>query len=332
MRPANRTSKKRLVGLFFTIGLLLAAVLVWVFRQDISDWYRLRQYQPSTEVVGLAEQTTMNDKARRVFYTTHPRVTAKNEFNSNCRQGGASEYSIVLGCYISAGGLYGNMYLYNIDDQRLAGVEQVTAAHEMLHAAYDRLSSSEKTRIDRLLKQTYDQLPEGRIKETVAQYEANDPGAVPNELHSILGTELRNLPKELEDYYKRYFNNRLTIVAFSEQYEAEFTRREQQVAEYDARLAQMKADIQANQQTIEVRAGNLEEQRQQLDALEAAGNNAAYNARVDGYNEDVAAYNALVRQTRADIDEYNRLVEVRNNLALEVQELTKAIDSRPQTL
>jgi len=332
MHPQNHSSKRRLTSLIFFVGLLAALGLGWAFRQNISDWYRLRQYQPAADVVTLADQTTMNDKARRVFYTTHPAVTSKDEFNSHCRQGEASEYSIVLGCYISTGGLYGNMYLYDIDDQRLNGVEQVTAAHEMLHAAYDRLSSSEKQRVNHLLRATYEQLPEGRIKDTVAQYEANNPQSVPNELHSILGTELRQLPKELEDYYRRYFTNRLAIVGFSEQYEAEFTRRDDQVAAYDARLAQMKASIEAHEREIDSRSDRLQAQREQLNRYEAQGNAGAYNSLVDDYNQGVSNYNALVQQTRAEIDEYNNLVATRNNLALEVRQLTEAIDSRPQTL
>jgi len=274
----------------------------------------------------------MTDDGRRIFYTTHPDITDKQAFNANCRQGSTSEYSIILGCYVSNGGLYGDMYLYDIDDERLSGVVQVTAGHEMLHAAYDRLSTKERQRVDDLLLEAYNNLPDGRIKETIAQYEANDPASVPSELHSILGTEVRNLSPELEEYYARYFSNRLAVVEFSEQYEAEFTRRTNQVADYDARLSSLKAEIEANQREIDSLNADLVSERARLDSLEANGDNAGFNARVGSYNAQVAAYNALVAQTRAQIEAYNSLVEERNNLALEVEELTKAIDSRPETL
>lgn len=325
-------SNKRWFSLGFSLTLLLVLGLGWLFRQDVSDWYRLRQYDPPAEIVALADQTTMTDKARRVFYTTHPDITGKDEFNAHCRQGTISEYSIVLGCYINNGGLYGDMYLYDIDDVRLRGVVQVTAAHEMLHAEYDRLDSDDKERINALLLETYRQLPEGRVKDTIAQYEANDPSSVPSELHSILGTELTTLPPELEEYYAQYFTDRQAIVRYSEQYEAEFSRRQSQVAEYDARLSSLKASIEANQRTIDEQSASLSQQRATLDALESDGDAAGFNARVSSYNQQVANYNSLVQTTRSQIEEYNRLVEVRNDLALEVEELTKAIDSRPQTL
>ena len=35
-------------------------------------------------------------------------------------------------------------YIYNVNDERLNGLKEVTAAHEMLHAAYERLPESDK--------------------------------------------------------------------------------------------------------------------------------------------------------------------------------------------
>lgn len=331
MQPSHQSHKRR-------SGLISLAILIVIlggglfFREDISDWWRLRDYDPSAEVIALADETTMTESARRQFYITHPDITDRETFNTNCRQGNASEYSIVLGCYVSNGTLYGNIYLYDIDDPRLSGVVQVTAAHEMLHAAYDRLSSDERTRVDALLMQTYRDMPEGRIKQTIAQYEANDPSSVPSELHSILGTELASLPPELEDYYSRYFIDRQAVVRFSAQYEAEFERRQAQVAQYDAQLASAKATIEANQAEIDARLANLEQDKAELSALESSGNGATYNARVGAYNQSVVSYNALVSEARAQIEAYNTLVETRNELALEVEELTKAIDSRPESL
>jgi len=325
-------SHKRSYGLGFTAAILVVLGLGWFFRQDVSDWYRLRDYDPSAEIVALADQTTMTDKARNVFYTTHPTVTGQDEFNANCRQGNSSEYSIVLGCYVSNGGLYGNTYIYDIEDERLAGVTQVTAAHEMLHAEYDRLSTKDRDRVDGLLMETYQALPDGRVKETIAQYEAADPASVPNELHSILGTELAVLPPALENYYRQYFTDRQAVVRYSEQYEAEFTRRQDQVLGYDNQLTNLKATIEANQGDIDSQLASLNQQQATLNSLESSGDAAGFNARVATYNRQVASYNALVEQTRTQIEEYNRLVAERNDLALEVQELTKAIDSRPETL
>src|SRR5690606_3442881 len=108
---------------------------------------------------------------------------------------------IVLGCFVEGQGIY----LYNVSDERLDGVKEVTAAHEVLHAGYSRLSSRDKARINHLLDQAFQANNDERIKETVETYRKRDPSIVSNELHSILATEARELPSELEEHYRRYF-------------------------------------------------------------------------------------------------------------------------------
>src|SRR6185295_11567695 len=102
----------------------------------------------------------MTPDTRRLFYVYHPVLEDKQAFNSHCTD---SEKTIVLGCYISRTGIY----LYDVTDSRLNGVEQVTAAHETLHAAYERLSSSERKRVDGLTAQAFAQVTDQRIKDTI---------------------------------------------------------------------------------------------------------------------------------------------------------------------
>jgi hypothetical protein len=295
--------------------------LGFFFRQDIYDWARLYNYNPPKAVVELADNTTMNNKTRRLFYVYHPKIENKSEFNQDCN---IPEFSIILGCYIKNRGIY----LYKITDKRLDGVVEVTAAHETLHATYDRLSDTERAEVDSMLDNAYHKLDNRRIRDTIKQYEKNDPSSVHNELHSILGTEVRNLPTELENYYKKYFSDRQKIVEYSERYEAEFSSRQLRVAEYDIQLTRLKRQIDADQARLASMAQQLTEDRAELESLRS--NPSAYNARVDDFNADVSSYNALVSDTKRLIDDYNALVKKRNNLAVEVQGLVKAIDSTPE--
>ena len=71
----------------------------------------------------------------------------------------------MLGCYHSN---QDGIFLYNVQDARLAGVQQVTAAHEMLHAAYDRLSTKDKNYVDGLLMDYLQERPQDqRIIDTM---------------------------------------------------------------------------------------------------------------------------------------------------------------------
>lgn len=304
-------------------ALLLA--VVWTQRYDIHDWWQLRGYVPPVGIAQLAEDTAMTDYGRKLFYVNHPELNDKTSFNQNCT---ISEASIVLGCYVTGEGIY----LYDVSDPRLIGVHQVTAAHEMLHAAYDRLGVGERVRVDALTAGVLATITDERLIATIEAYRARDPSIVPNELHSILPTELETLPQELEDYYKQYFSDRLAAVNYSKLYEAAFRERRDKVASYDAQLASVKQDIDAKEVSLDSLSGRISADRQELDSLLAQRRYEEYNAKVPGFNQRVRSYNSLVNQVRSLIETYNRLVVERNAIVLEENELIKAIDSRPETI
>lgn len=313
---------KRLFKVGFYALLITLPLVVWLNRFTIHDWVRLQNYTPSAEIAALTDSTTMTPPAKRVFYANHPRIENKDQLRVDCQQ---NEFTIVLGCYVSGQGIY----LFNVDDPRLSGIEEVTAAHEMLHASYDRLSAKEKARINELLEQTFATVENQRIRSTIEQYRQKDPSVVPNELHSILGTEYRYLSPELEEHYAQYFEDRLTVVAFSEKYENEFTSRQVQVHEYDSQLEAFKAQIETNNNRLANMGENIRVQREQLNAL-LQQDPAAYNAAVPGFNRLVNAYNSLADETQRIIDQHNEAVSLRNAVALEINSLSQAIDTRPQ--
>jgi len=323
---SSRKSRRLLLWLTMIFLWVLLALLVWQ-RQAIADWWRLRDYAPPAEIVQLADDTTMNEYGRKLFYVYNPRIEPASEFNQHCK-GGGQEFTIVLGCYVSRTGIY----LFAIDDDRLTGIEQVTAAHEMLHVAYERLSSKERQRIDTLTKQAYAQITNERIRKNVEQYRSANPAVVPNELHSILGTEAADLPEELEVYYQRYFTDRQAIVAYAQRYEDEFTRREQAALDYSKQLSELRTQIDNNTNTLKVQAARLQQEYEAIEASRGSSNFAELNARARAYNASVADYNQLAETTKSQIEQYNGVVEKYNAVVLEQRELYRAIDSSPEPI
>jgi hypothetical protein len=306
------------------VVLLAANLLAIAQRQAIGDWFRLRDYQPSANVIALANDSAMTDKAKHYFYINHPLLEGKQAFNDHCAD--RDEQTAVLGCY------HGNrlgIFVYAVEDPRLRGVQQVTAAHEMLHQAYDRLSDRERTRIDGLLTDFYARgLNEQDVKDKIDTYKRQQNVVLANEMHSIFGTEVRDLPEELETYYARYFTDRLKVVTYSEAYQGEFSRRKQLVAEYDQQLESLKGRITQNKADLETRLQALKSEEAEINQDIAQRNNEEYQADVRSYNRNVEAYNAKINATRALIDQYNTLVAKRNDIAVEEQQLQKALDSR----
>lgn len=312
---------KRIWSFVATLLIILIAAGVWLNQNALFDMWRLRGYTPPAEVVALADETTMTDSARRLFYVYRPALQDKSTFNTSCTN---SEQTIVLGCYVQHQGIY----LYNVSDPRLDGVIEVTAAHEMLHAAYDRLSEKERKRIDGLTSQVEKTLTDERLKSTIEGYRSKDPSVVPNEMHSIFATELADLPTDLETYYARYFTNRRAIVQLADQYKQAFTERENQVKSIDEQLKSLKTQIDSLNASLESQQASLKTSYDDLQQKRRGNDIDAYNAAVPAYNQAVVAYNANVNKQKQLVSQYNSLVEQRNDLATEENELIKALDSR----
>jgi hypothetical protein len=307
-----------------SLAVLSASIYGILHKQQIFDFIALRNYQAPERISELATETTMTDGMRKVFYINHPRLDTREEFRNDCP---STEQSIVLGCYVERKGIF----LHDVKEERLSGVVQVTAAHEALHAQYDRLSKQEQKHIDELTAANFANLSDSRIKQTIEQYRAKDPSVVPNELHSILGTEVRNLSPELEDYYKRYFDDRGQIVAFSEKYEQTFVELANQAAQYDKQLNNLKETIDSNKVEIEGQSNEIETQKARLDSLINSDRTEEYNAAVPQYNSLVNSYNASIAKTKELINQYNAIVEKRNSIATAEQELIQAINSNIET-
>jgi phage shock protein A len=324
-----RGVKRYVVGLAL-LALLALPFLIYFNAQALTDWWQLRGYTPPLAVSSLASQDTMTAYGRHIFYVNHPDLESDaSTFRKDCN---ISEQAIVLGCYHSD---QDGIFIYNVTDSRLNGVEQVTAAHEMLHGAYDRLSNKDKNYVDGLLQSFYqNNLHDQRVIDEINEYKVTEPNDVVNEMHSVFGTEVADLPAPLEAYYQRYFTNRSTITNFASAYQSEFTDRENQIKADDAKLETMKSQIDAEEQSLSDQQAKISSDRARLNSLRASGRVAEYNSGVDSFNQEIDSYNSGVAAVRADINSYNQLVDERNAIAGELASLDKALDTRqaPQTI
>ena len=300
---------------------------VFTNRDRLTDWWRLRGYTPSATVVSLADQTTMTPYARHMFYINRPQTFSSiPAFRQNCPE---NQDTIVLGCYHSG---ENGIYLYQVPDASLAGVEQVTAAHEMLHAAYGRLSASDRATLDGQLEAYYAHgLTDTQVKAQIKVYQANEPTAMHDEMDSLFGTEIAQLPAPLETYYARYFSDRTKVVAYDQQYQGQFTARQATIAADDARLAADKTIIDSEETSLKAQLAQITADRTRINSYAAGNDTERYNAAVPGFNDEVSAYNADITKLRADSDAYNQLVTERNQIARQLATLDKALDTRTAT-
>jgi hypothetical protein len=303
-------------------ALIVALIIIGIrLSQDVEDGIKLLGYQPSPAVARLATTTTMTDTARRLFYVNKPTIETKKLGLNRCSR---NEQTIVLGCYVSNQGIF----LKSVTDPNLQGVMEVTAAHEMLHVAYDRMSLVEQKQIDSKLQAVLDKLQNPRIIKLIQMYEKNDPRSVNSELHSIFGTELRHLTPELEQYYQNYFTNRLTVVALSERYEGVFTALKDKAKNLSEELTTRKAELERLSEQVKLESQAITSQKGQIQTVISNSPLTDNSFIVADFNNRVNSYNQLVSQLKQQTDIYNQMITEFNSLVIEQKSLLQSLDKK----
>lgn len=311
----------------FAIFVLLGCGALWLFfhRQYAIDQIVVWQYHPTSEVASIASRAQLSSHGKFIFYAAQPSVEDATSFNKDCTS--VEQSTAILGCYA-----HEQIYVYNVTDSRLDGIKETTAAHEMLHAAYERLSAGERQHVNGLLEAEYAKLKDDKdFSARMAIYARTEPGERDNELHSIIGTEVHTISPALETYYAQYFTNRQALVDLHDDYSALFT---QLSAKKDALAKQLTA-LQA-QISTETDQYNNAVARLNAD-IEAFNNKAASNGfKSQGeFDTERAALlnriNALDDQRAAvnnDIATYQDLYTQYQAVVGQSETLNRSIDSK----
>src|SRR5690554_1282125 len=151
--------------------------------QPIIDQVTVWQYEPTPAVQEHVERLGLTDHGRFLYYASKPSIESSTAFADNCPAHEGEGGFGILGCYRPANK---TIFLYDVTDERLNGTEEITAAHEMLHAAWDRLGADERANLGGLLEVEYEKLSNNTaFSERMAIYARIEPGEHANELHSI---------------------------------------------------------------------------------------------------------------------------------------------------
>lgn len=327
-RPRARRSRRRRAG---PVRAIIAMAVVLVIpvpvagvafavtnSRAISDWITATNYSPTPAMAELVSSSGMNDAGTRLFYASTPELNAADAFNAAC---GIRPEQYLLGCYTGV-----KIHLYDIVEARLSGIREVTAAHEMLHAGYDRLDAATKARVDVLLEQAYTEHGDDpELASRMAAYEVSQPGTRLTELHSIIGTEFGTLDPELESYYARYFTDRSKVVALHAAYAAVF-------AEIEAKSTALSNQLLALADGIDSGISTYNADITQLNSDIRAFNdrNAAF-----GYSDNEAGFDrdkARLAATAAELDARLAAINAQQAQLADLRTQLQAIDADAQAL
>ncbi len=296
-------------------------------QQFIRDKINAAAYTPSSEIKEIVSRSTMTGDGELFFYASQPEIRQANKFNEAC---GDHEITVsVLGCY---DGL--NIYIYDVTREELDGIKEVTAAHEMLHAAFDRISNSEKEKISPLLEDVAAQRAsiDNGFKERMDYYIQKDASQQLNELHSIIGTEVDNLPAELEKYYSRYFQDRQKVVDLYKKYNQVFDEARKKSERIEAHLKDLNTSIEARSDAYSKQIVQMNYRFEELQRIADEGQVSAgeFYAMRDDYNSRVNTLRAEQQAINDMINQYNQLVEEYNQLGANVKSLQDSMNSNIQ--
>ena len=232
---------------WFGIAVLCFAVYIILQQTWIFDWYKGLSYAPSAEVAQIEDDLELTTTGRRIFAATHPVVEGSSEFNEHCKSHDA-EVSL-LGCYTD-----GQIYIYEVTLEELGSAKTVTAAHELLHANWERMGTREREEVSGWLQQLYDDKREWFDEELEIYAEEN----YLEEIYARAGTKLADLPGELETHYAKIFQNRAQIVRFYDEYEAPFLTLQTELADLAQTIKTTNAEIDAERTTYQRSLKQLE--------------------------------------------------------------------------
>jgi chromosome segregation ATPase len=303
----------------------------------------------------------MTALAKRTFYRQKPQIKPQKEFFQHCK---VPDQTIMLGCYVRRG-TNSNIVIQQVTDERMNGMMEVTAAHEMLHAAYDRFTQIKKDELSPHLVEAAKRVKDKRLLSVLKDYKAKDLDLYYNELHSHLGTELTDLgsPK-LDKHYKRYFNDRRQVLALAQQsvssikaiddktdsLKPQIEALEKELKVMETQLNQSEADLKGSRQNLESLEANLNSTKQTAESAiqQGAGNvqqliaqfeqqKSEFNRTVDIHNDNVqrqkdnvANFNDRFKLYEAKIDEYNKAAKEGRAILEPLKGRKMATDSETQ--
>jgi len=246
--PRRQPRKRRVVGPIIST-LVVTALLAgggWAYLhpQPIIDQVTVWQFEPSAAVIAHADRLQLTERGRFLYYASQPVVSSREAFAAECPTRADEANYGILGCYQPS---VKAIFLFNVTDTRLDGTEEVTAAHEMLHAAWDRLDDAERKHLETLLEVEYKRLEtDPAFVDRMAFYARTEPGQRANELHSIIGTEATGLSPELEKYYATYFTDRSIVTGLHTTSNAVFVDLQTQADSILAELDTLRTGIEGD--------------------------------------------------------------------------------------
>lgn len=314
------------VGLVAQVSGIVGVAWVQNNTQLIADNNRVANYTADDIVRGHIERAGMSDEGEFLYLASRPRVEGTTQFDKEC--GATEPGSGILGCYIPA---TQRIYLFDVTDERVDGTEDVVAAHEMLHAAWDRMPQSEQTRLSALLEVAYSKHKDNKeLVERMALYKQLEPNSRTTELYSILGTEFSDLGPELEASYATYLTDRTTVTTLHTKANAVLVKVEKQSDALVKKMKSLRKSITSGQKSFSSKLGpfnaDISDFNLRANIPGAFPSQAAFDAERGQLIDRQQALKKLQKKVNGQVTTYNKTLKKLQKLDATTAELYSAMN------
>lgn len=318
--PVENTSRTRELTAVLVTSAVMLGIYALIQNPVVQDVWKGWQYQETSEVSEIRKSLELTGTGERIFLATQPAIEEAEAFNDHC-DSHRTDVSL-LGCYIGD-----KIYIYDVQAESLQDSHKVTAAHELLHAAWKRLSNGERQAVTDLLQEVRWSNADW-VKEELALYGEDEQT---EELYTRVGTKLRDIPEDLEKHYAKYFTNRLKIVEYYENYQAPFNELKEKNAEIYEKIQKLNQEIESGRTEYNKRIAELDRQIKTFNqCAETEGcftSKESFQAQRERLEAEKVRLDELRESLNKKIDQNNELVNEYQQNQEALGELNNALNS-----
>ncbi|MFF8817793.1 hypothetical protein ACF07D_07330 [Leucobacter sp. NPDC015123] len=316
------------VAVALVVAVAAGGLVAYSYRGEIRDHFLAASFEPTPRIDQIRGEIELSSTGERVFLASQPTIGGRDEFNEWCAGVDHTEEGHVLGCFAER-----RIRLFEVTDNRLTGVVETTAAHELLHAAWSRMSQDERAALTETLIAEYDEraATDTDFEQRMSVYESLSRSAFANELHSVFGTEVRDLSPTLEEHYARWFEDRSVIVDWYDGYHSVFVELKAEAERLSAELESLRSDIEDRSATYDIAVqqfnADAAEFRERNERYEFSGNKELFDSLRGELLARQEGLDAVRQEIQADTDRFNALREELVKLNDVSVELNDVLDS-----
>lgn len=284
---------------------------------------------PAT-IVAVADRAYLTEEGRELLNEVGARDARGDDLNDACGGDDRTGDHATHGCYSRAG-----IVVFVPADARVADIAVTTLAHELLHAAFDRLGAGEIWRVKDQLHAAMERVaPDDRVRQQIEWSIDGREESRDTEIFAYLGSQVwpdGGFSPELEAVYARYFTDRAALAGVRHRVEEDVQRL---LTDYQSTVddltramtdaANERAQLEADRQMYEVDRHSYQQDADRYNALDPVERGRRMVSRSDStgsvyagtWQDALAAWLADLDARWADLDARTAAVDAADATAV----------------